>query len=176
MLCAVYKTPGEEGRNVDAHIAYCVRGWTCLVSDNEGAFDVARALDIFFVLENKFASVRRIGVCLDAIGVPTVSEGQKFVDLNPNKSQVTSFLFCFWSSRVPKASLHGFIVCFFFYDPKIRCANFREVWTLDLISELDPLEAKKIAAFFFPDQALSPSGTAPRNALTAPVSSPADDP
>lgn len=122
--------------------------WTCRASDHDGIFDVACALDILFVLENKFGSVRRIEVCLDAIGVPTGSEGERFFAWNPKKSQVTSRLSLFWSSLVPKARFQGLIGSFFCEDSKVLCPNFRELWTLDLISDLDPLEAKKLVALF----------------------------
>lgn len=89
-------------RNTDQIIFECVRNWTSRSSDALGVVAVAHVLDPVFIQENTFAAVRRLRVCLNAIGVcPSEEQGTKFVERNARKNQVVSHLFLFWKTYVP---------------------------------------------------------------------------
>lgn len=163
---SVYATHSIGQRDLDLIISDYVRSWSSQVSDQECVDSVASALDMVFIQKQRFTAVRRVGFCLDAIGVPAgSSEEGKFVDKNPWKAQVTDLLFSFWSAAVTLDSLACFTSQFFAEGKAQHEANFRKYWYVEAVGELDPSEANKLAYFLFPDEALSPSGLAALRAL-----------
>lgn len=126
VLRTSYKTPTEGSREAADIIADCVRMWTYRVSDVDGVLDVASALNIILNQEERFLSFRRISLCLNAFGVSSGVDSEKFVDRNAMKSQVTSRIFRFWSALIPETTLPGFIGRVFDEDPDRRIESFRK--------------------------------------------------
>lgn len=175
VLRHVYKTPTGGDRDADNIIADCVWVWNSRASDQEGSSGVASTLDIVFIQEEKFVSLRRIGVCLDAIGVTVGKDGEKFVDKNQKNAQVAARLFHFWSSHFPACSLTVFIGQLFVEEQSESAVNLRKFWCADLVNELDPLEAKRLSAFVLSNQKMSSSGSASRKALLGLLAAPSGD-
>lgn len=58
----------------------------------------SNVVDRIIIQESSFAAEKRLGCCLDAIGVRTLADHGKFADRNPWKNQVVNGLFSIWKT------------------------------------------------------------------------------
>lgn len=81
-----YCQSDRSNRCTDQIIGDCVRNCTTIINDVNGLESVSRVLDPLFLKESKFAAVRRLAFCLDAIGVSPYGAGMNYSDKNSKKA------------------------------------------------------------------------------------------